>query len=180
LTDLLSALHKPCTSLLIVVCLLLFPAAGKAQMPQGVGGSLTVFVQGPNGGPLDEVSVAELTKYAGQFYQQATTRGGRVEFTSLGSGRFRLSVVAAGYERATEQLQLNGGEASIVTIRLEAVSSGAESTNQGGLPILAPTAKKELGKALEEMQSGSRACLRSSKCARGETLSYSTVAEACH
>ena len=147
-----SCAHKLCISLLIIVCLQLFPDAGLAQLPQSVSGSLTVFVQAPNGGPLDEIAVAELTNYAGQFYQQATTRGGRAEFTSLGGGSYRVSVVAAGYERATEQLQLNGGEASIVTIRLQVVSSGVGSTNQGGPPILSPLAKKELGKALEAMQ----------------------------
>ena len=144
--------HKLCISLLIIACLQLFPDTSLAQLPQSVSGSLTVFVQAPNGGPLDEIAVAELTNYAGQFYQQATTRGGRAEFTSLGGGSYRVSVVAAGYERATEQLQLNGGEASIVTIRLQVVSSGVGSTNQGGPPILSPLAKKELGKALEAMQ----------------------------
>jgi len=142
------------TTILLIASLVLPPAAVKAQIPQSVGGSLTVIVEGPDGSPLEELAQAELTNSAGQLYQQATTRGGRAAFTSVGPGGFVLSVVAAGYLRASEQLQLLPGEASIVTIRMQPVSNGKPATIPTGPPILAPNAKKELGKAVEKMQAG--------------------------
>ena len=103
--------------------LALFPAGAMGQMPQSVGGSLSVIVQGTDGSPLDQMAQVELTNSAGQLYQQATTRGGRAEFTSVGPGSFVVSIMAAGYLRANEQIQLLPGEASIFGLPL--VSAGS-------------------------------------------------------
>jgi len=139
---------------LMVVFFLLLPGIAKGQLTKSVSGSLTIFVQGPGGDPLDQIANVELSNAIGQFHQQATTRGGRAEFTFLGGGSFTVTVVSAGYEKATEELQLNGGEASMATIRLQLVSGGRTAVISGGPPILAPRAKKELGKALEAMRAG--------------------------
>jgi len=141
---------------LAMACILLFPDANatSAQFTRSVSGSLTVMVQGPSGDPIDQIANVELSNVAGQFNQQATTRGGRVEFTFLGAGSFTLRVVLAGYKTATEELQLNGGEASFATVRLQPASGVQPAPVQTGPPILAPGAKKELGKALEAMRAG--------------------------
>jgi tetratricopeptide (TPR) repeat protein len=141
-------------AILLTACFLLLPAVGNGQVPQSIGGSLAVIVLGPDGGPFDQMAQAELSNSAGQLYQQATTRGGRAEFTSVGPGGFVLTVVAAGYLKASEQLQLLPGEASIVTVRMQPISNGKPVASPIGPPILAPNLKKELGKAVKEMQSG--------------------------
>ena len=137
-----------------VAFLLLGPTVTQGQLTLGVSGSLTVTVQGPRGDPLDQIASVELSNLTGQFRQQATTRGGRAEFTSLVGGTYTLTVVSAGYKTATEELQLSSGEATIFSVKLQPVSGGPTATIPSGPPILAPHAKKELGKAVEAMRTG--------------------------
>jgi len=132
-------------------CMLLLPGVAEGQLPHNIAGSLTVYVRGPGGDPLDQVQV-ELGSITGQFHQQAATRAGRATFTSLGGGTFTVTAVAAGYQTATEQVQLFGGEANTVIVRMQPVSNGRTATVENGPPILAPRAKKELGKAVEALR----------------------------
>ena len=120
------------------------------QYPEGSSGNLTVYVQGPGGAPFDQLAVVELTDLTGQFRQQSTTRSGTAEFTGLVSDSYALSVTAVGYQRATEQFQLGGGGPNVITVRLQSESEGNPAMLPAGPPILAPRAKKELGKALRQ------------------------------
>lgn len=140
--------------LLVFVIYFLLPSTVIGQYPEGSSGSLTVYVQGPDGAPVDQLAVVELTNLTGQFRQQSTTRSGTAEFTGLVSDSYALSVTAVGYQRATEQFQLGGGGPNIITVRLQSESEGHPAMLPAGPPILAPRAKKELGKALEAMRSG--------------------------
>jgi Flp pilus assembly protein TadD len=131
--------------------MLVFPGVATGQLPHNTVGSLTVYVRGPGGDPLDQAQV-ELGSITGQFHQQATTRAGRVTFTSLGGGTFTVTAVAAGYKTTTEQVQLIGGEANTVTVRMLPDSIAPKPEAEAGPPILAPRAKKELGKAVEALR----------------------------
>src|SRR5262249_1822952 len=79
---------------------------------------------------------------------------GRAEFRLLGEGSFMVTVVLAAYQVANESVQILGGESNTVTIMLQPDSSNIVVANQPGLPILAPRAKKELGKAVEALRIG--------------------------
>ena len=136
---------------LAIACMLVFPGVAAGQLPHNTVGSLTVYVRGPGGDPLDQAQV-ELGSITGQFHQQATTRAGRVTFTSLGGGTFTVTAVAAGYKTTTEQVQLIGGEANTVTVRMLPDSIAPKPEAEAGPPILAPRAKKELGKAVEALR----------------------------
>src|SRR5881275_2039261 len=67
------------------------PMLGAGQSgrdPSGIAGiegmvptaSLDVYVQEPNGAPVESLAVVTLTTLAGRVYQQKTTRGGYVRF----------------------------------------------------------------------------------------------------
>ena len=134
-----------------IACMFLLPGVAKGQLPHAIAGSLTVYVRGPGGDPIDQAQV-ELGSITGQFHQLATTRAGRATFTSLGGGTFTVTAMAAGYQTATEQVQLIGGEANTATIRMLLISNARPEMVENAPPILAPRAKKELGKAVEALR----------------------------
>jgi tetratricopeptide (TPR) repeat protein len=158
--------------LLILLCCSLFPASvlaqrpgptpptggrgqtGLGQLPSVGSANLKVFVKGADGAPVDQLALVMLTTGEGQNLQQATARGGYAEFTGVIAGSYNVEVVAPGYDRAVERLDLNGPGERVVAVTLKPASDGRQSTAPAGPPILAPKAKKELGKALEAMRAG--------------------------
>jgi tetratricopeptide (TPR) repeat protein len=116
--------------------------------------NLKVFVQGADGAPVDQLALVILTTGEGQNLQQATAHGGYAEFTGVAAGSYNVEVVAPGYDRAVERLDLNGAGERVVTVALKPASDGRQAAAPAGPPILAPKAKKELGKALEAMRAG--------------------------
>ena len=143
-----------CRHFLVVFAICFLPSTVMAQFPEGSSASLTVYVQGPDGAPVDELAIVELTNLTGRFRQQSTTRSGTAEFTGLPGDSYNLSVVAVGFQRATEQFQLGDGGPNLITVRLQLESQGHPAAFSAGPPVLAPHAKKELGQALEAMRSG--------------------------
>ena len=139
---------------LLLACLLLFPPAVQGQISHNISSTLTVIVRGPGGDPIDQIALVELSSFTGQYHQQASTRAGRAEFTLLGEGAFTVTVVLAGFQVATEPVQLIGGESNTMTIMLQRASDNSAAAVEPGPPILAPRAKKELGKAGEALRAG--------------------------
>jgi tetratricopeptide (TPR) repeat protein len=157
---------------LILLCCSLFPANVLAQRPgptpptsgrgqTGIGqlpsvgsANLKVFVKGADGAPVDQLALVILTTEEGQNLQQATAHGGYAEFTGVVAGSYNVEVVAPGYDRAVERLDLNGPGERVAAVTLKPTSDGRQATAPAGPPILAPKAKKELGKALEAMRAG--------------------------
>jgi tetratricopeptide (TPR) repeat protein len=157
---------------LILLCCPLFPASVLAQRPgptpptsgrgqTGIGqlpsvgsANLKVFVKGADGAPVDQLALVILTTEEGQNLQQATAHGGYAEFTGVVAGSYNVEVVAPGYDRAVERLDLNGPGERVVVVTLKPISDGRQATAPASPPILAPKAKKELGKALEAMRAG--------------------------
>jgi Flp pilus assembly protein TadD len=136
--------------ILNLACCDLLPARVFAQAP--VSTDVRVFVQREDGSPVDQMATVTVSSMTGPDLQQAITRGGRAEFNGLKTGSYNLEVVALGYDRAVEQLDLTGPIAITVTIRLKQASDRGQPTPPAGPPILAPNAKKELGKALEALR----------------------------
>jgi tetratricopeptide (TPR) repeat protein len=150
----------------LLACSVLLPADVFAQRPgsppggrgsNGVGPpfanqNVKIYLQTANGGPVDQLAVVILTAMTGQNVQQATTHAGWAQFSDVAPGSYNVEVVAPGYERAVERLDLASSGASVLTITLEPSPDGHLAVAPLGPPILAPKAKKELGKALEAMR----------------------------
>jgi tetratricopeptide (TPR) repeat protein len=127
---------------------------GIGQLPSVSAGNFKVFVRGADGAPVDQLALVSLTTMEGQNLQQATAHGGYAEFTGVAAGSYNVEVVAPGYDRAVERLDLNGAGERVVTVALKPASDGRQARAPTSPPILAPKAKKELGKALEAMRAG--------------------------
>lgn len=154
------------TTLIGVWCLLL-PALGMAQRPPGPqvnttgGGSLSaphlvVYVRDARGGPISPMALIRVTRATTQYMQQVTAQGGQATFDNMMSGRYTVEVIAAGYEKSVEDINVigaGGGENVYVTLKPESVGGGTAPV-VAGPPVLAPKAQKELGKALEALRAG--------------------------
>jgi tetratricopeptide (TPR) repeat protein len=160
------ALQSRVMTLVGALCLLL-PALGLAQAPPAkptgrpsvqpeiIHSRLLVYVRELNGETINSLALVTVTRMANQYWQQTTAQGGQASFDNISSGRYNVQVVAAGYEKAIEEVEIvgGGGQSVIVSLRPES-SGGAATPVLPGPPLLAPKAQKELGKALEALRAG--------------------------
>jgi tetratricopeptide (TPR) repeat protein len=151
--------HPKCTTLrllfLAAANVLLVPLASGRQANQQMQSperpaSLVVSVRMPDGSPLDTPAVVNLYTFSGTPAGIGVFRSGTAEFTNLAPASYTLEIVAAGYQRVNENVQiLNWGARTQLSITLipESVASPPP-----GSPILAPNAEKEVTKALEDLR----------------------------
>src|SRR6267142_2261928 len=123
----LHVLKSLATALIGAGCLLL-PASGLAQRPpvdpsggRPTGGaaaginptsSLIVNLRELNGGPISQMALVTVTRVTNQYWQQATALAGKASFDNVASGRYTVQVIAPGYERAVEDVQVMGAGGS--------------------------------------------------------------------
>jgi len=115
-----------------------------------------VYVRDVDGGPISQLALVTVTRMANQYWQQMTAQAGQASFDRVAPGRYTVQVVAPGYEKAVEDVEVigaGGSETVYVTLQPESPRRGA-ATVVPGPPILAPKAQKELGKALEALRAG--------------------------
>ncbi len=130
---------------------------GRAQQPGQMQNpdrpsTLFVNVRLPDGSPYDLPAVVNLYSYSGAPVGIGTFRAGTAEFDRVMPGTYTIEVVAAGYQKLTEPVEIvNGGVRQQVQVTLVAERSNLEAVPPGP-PILAPAAEKELGKALEDIR----------------------------
>jgi tetratricopeptide (TPR) repeat protein len=151
--------HPKCITLrllfLAAANVLLVPLASGRQANQQMQSperpaSLVVSVRMPDGSPLDTPAVVNLYTFSGTPAGIGVFRSGTAEFTNLAPASYTLEIVAAGYQRVNENVQiLNWGARTQLSITLipESVASPPP-----GSPILAPNAEKEVTKALEDLR----------------------------
>ena len=145
-------------SLVFVAGVLFIPSATKGQANQQMQGperpaSLVVSVRMPDGSPLDTPAVVNLNTFSGGSAGIGVFRSGIAEFTNLTPASYTLEIIAAGYQRVTENVQiLNWGERQQLSISLTPESSASAVSPAPGSPILAPNAEKEVSKALEDLR----------------------------
>jgi tetratricopeptide (TPR) repeat protein len=114
--------------------------------------TLFVSVRLPDGSPYDLPAIVNLYNFSGTPVGIGTFRAGIAEFDHLGPGSYTVEVVAVGYQKLTEAVQIiTGGERQQVEVTLVAEASAANPAPPGP-PILAPAAEKELSKALEDIR----------------------------
>lgn len=115
--------------------------------------TLVVSVRMPDGSPLDIPAIVNLYTFSGAPADIGVFRSGTAEFTNLAPASYTLDIIAAGYKRLTENVQiLAGGERQQLSISLTPESAASEMSAPPGGPILAPNAQKEVNKALENLR----------------------------
>jgi tetratricopeptide (TPR) repeat protein len=125
---------------------------GQQQQNPDRPSTLIVSVRMPDGSPFDLPAVVNLYSFSGAPAGIGTFRTGTAEFDHLPPGSYTLEVVAAGYEKLTEPVQIiTAGERQQVQVTLVAESSNSNAPPPGP-PILAPSAEKEMTKALEAIR----------------------------
>ena len=150
----------------LTLCILFLTAASVLFVPLASGhqanqqmqaperpASLVVSVRMPDGSPLDTPAVVNLNTFSGGSAGIGVFRSGTAEFTNLPPASYTLEIIAAGYQRVTENVQIvNSAERQQLSISLIPESSPSAASSPPGSPILAPNAEKEVTKALEDLR----------------------------
>ena len=129
-------------------------AQASSQMPSPERPStLVISLRTPDGSPLDSPAVVNLYSFGGAPAGIGLFRSGTVEFSDLAPANYTLDVIAAGYKRLTEDVQiLAAGERQQLSISLTSEPAASAGSASPGPPILAPNAQKEVNKALEALR----------------------------
>jgi tetratricopeptide (TPR) repeat protein len=145
----------------VLSCLLCAPLVlgeqhGGGQMQQSPlqsNGTLLVGVRLPDGAPLDSGLIVNLYTFEGTSAGIASMRAGQAEFDNLSIGRYTVEVVAPGYQKSQETVEISlAGQRAQVFITLTPESPAGTASAPPSPPILAPNAQKELSKALEALR----------------------------
>ncbi len=113
-----------------------------------------MYVRDVDGGPISQMALVTVTKMSNQYWKQMTAQAGRASFDNVASGRYTVQVVAPGYVKAVEDVDVLGsGGSELVYVTMKPESPVGEAAPVvAGPPVLAPKAQKELGKALEALR----------------------------
>jgi tetratricopeptide (TPR) repeat protein len=146
---------------------LFMPSLGLAQAPPAkpsgrppvqseiTHSRLLVFVRGLNGETINSLALVTVSQMANQNWRQLMAQDGQASFDNISPGRYTVQVVAPGYEKTVEDVEIVGGGGQSIHVSLRPESSGGGATPVSpGPPLLAPKAQKELGKALEALRVG--------------------------
>lgn len=132
---------------------LAFPQANQnPQLPERPS-TLVVSVRMPDGSPLDTPAVVNLYTFSGTAAGIGVLRSGVAEFSNLTPASYTLEILAAGYERFTQNVQiLTSGERQQLSASLTPEPGRSEVSPAPGPAILAPNAEKEVSQALEDLR----------------------------
>jgi tetratricopeptide (TPR) repeat protein len=116
-------------------------------------GAIVVRVQLPDQSPIGEGVSVNLYNFSGAPVGTAITVGGRAGFENLPKASYSLEVMASGYERFTQSVEISStGDQQFVYATLTPLAGFKVNTGPAGPPILAPNAQKELNRALETLR----------------------------
>jgi tetratricopeptide (TPR) repeat protein len=155
-----AACRRCATSLLTVLAAAVFlctvPALGQQKgqqtMPPSTA-SLTVRVRKPDGSSFDAGAVVNLYAFTGESAGIGSNRSGQTEFSGMPVGRYNLEVIAAGYQKLTQPVEISfAGQHEQVYVTLTPEPASGANSAPAGPPILAPNAQKELSKGLEALR----------------------------
>ena len=137
-------------SLLTIAGLLCFLSTLALLAAAQGGQGLTVYLRSPDGLPFEQPALVTLTAFAGELVGTGSIRGGNVEFDGLQLGRYTLEVVAPGYQKLVEGVEISAPGEHVHSYVV--LKPGSLANSPAGPPILAPNAQKELSKALEDLR----------------------------
>ena len=134
-----------------------FGTAAHAQKPSRPC-TVTVSVRGADGSPSDIQATVSLYDFAsGSPISIATPRAGQAIFRNLSPSHYSVEVNAPGYQTVTQAVDLQMGGLNEEVIITLTPQSAAHPSSTSSIPILAPGARKELGKVLEDLRNGKNA-----------------------
>lgn len=131
------------------------PALGQLsqQSMQQSRGTITVSVRLPDGSPVDRSLMVNLYTFTGASAGMGSMRSGQAEFVNLPLGGYTLEVIAPGYQKLTQPVEVTtGGQREQVFVTLTPESAPNADSAPPEPAILAPNAQKELSKALEALR----------------------------
>jgi tetratricopeptide (TPR) repeat protein len=115
---------------------------------------IVVNIRGADGGRTDVQAIVTLYTPTGNPVGIGSPVSGRMAFSGLPTGRYTIEIVAPGFEKLIQavDLQIPGQHEQLsVTLTPE---SGTPAASPSAPPVLAPSAQKELDKALEALRAG--------------------------
>jgi tetratricopeptide (TPR) repeat protein len=143
---------------LLALCLLASPVAKAQRSQQGsaldnLGSTITAKIQFSDGTPYEGIAVVNLYNFSGSPIGIGTVRSGEVQFNNLGIGRYTLEVIALGYKKLLQTVEVSiAGQSEYTYVTLVPESSDAARTPSSTTPLLAPNAQKDLSRALEAIR----------------------------
>jgi tetratricopeptide (TPR) repeat protein len=123
--------------------------------------NVDIYVQEPNGAPVESLAVVTLTTLAGQVYRQGTTKAGYVRFNDVAPTEYRIQVVAPAYERTLKNVDALSNSSTRVTIVLRPGSNSGDTSFAAGFASMTPKAQKEMAKAMEALRASKPTVARS-------------------
>ncbi len=141
--------------LFVFLCILgLSVASPSAALQFGGTGiaDIKVYVRALDGSQLAQIAQVTLMNQVNQVVEQATTRGGFAELHGVQSGGYTLEVIASGYEKHVESLEIGESGGGIFNIALQPGGDAREARASIGPPVLSPSARKELAKSSEALR----------------------------
>ena len=134
-----------------------FGTAAHAQKPSRPC-TVTVSVRGADGSPSDIQATVSLYDFAsGSPISMVTPRAGQAIFRNLSPSHYSVEINAPGYQTVTQAVDLQMGGLNEEVIITLAPQSATHPSSTSSIPILAPGARKELGKVLEDLRNGKNA-----------------------
>lgn len=134
------------------------PQVSPMQQSGPAKGTITVFIRGPNGGPISVMPTITLSSMRGEvpgYPQQNGTTGWIFSDVETGD-TYDVEVKADGYQPARESVNLVGGAGTNanVLVFLTPVGERVEFRPPAGQFVLAPRAQKEVDKGIKDLRDG--------------------------
>lgn len=127
------------------------PTIGHGSGASLLEGSIDIDVRGADGGPIEVIAQVSLVAVTGPVLMHGTTVGGHIQFRGVPTRGYTIQVVAPGYESVAEEFPGHNAGASTILINMRPATNGKTVAISSEI-LLAPKARKELGKALEALR----------------------------
>jgi tetratricopeptide (TPR) repeat protein len=126
-------------------------AQSAAQLASGV---LNVIIRTPQGSRADVQAIVTLYNSSNNPLRVGSPSSGQLIFTGLDADRYTLEVVATGFQKLIQPVDIQiSGQHQQVSIEL-VPDTGKNPQSTSSVPILAPNARKNLDRVLEDLRTG--------------------------
>lgn len=122
---------------------------------------LDIYIQAPNGTPVEGIAVVSLIKLSGQLYVQGTAKAGHLRLSGVAPTEYTVQVIAPGFGKVVQQIDAQSMAELKVIVQLQEALEGEDAASEARIASLAPKAQKELGKALVALRAKKPADARS-------------------
>jgi tetratricopeptide (TPR) repeat protein len=115
-------------------------------------GDIDVYVNGPEGTPLQGPAVVTLARQNGEFVDQKSVKNGYVRFSGVPPRDYKIQIVAPKYDSVLKEIEVKERSLAKVTFDLKPMSDVEDAASSAGIFALPPRVQKDVGKALEELR----------------------------